>query len=98
MTDDDSISDHAPLEMVRINAPRTPSVTIHNDADEPVPMDDAVCGNLPAANDFLMNHRESLIEGNETEYEIPNISTYKKVRADERCPRMSSPVFRSKHC
>jgi hypothetical protein len=84
--------------MVRINAPRTPSVTIHNDADEPMPMDDAVCGNLPAANDFLMNHRESLIEGNETEYEIPNVSTYKKVGRRRAMHRCVEPVSRSKRC
>jgi hypothetical protein len=82
-TDDDSISDHLNLEMVRINAPQTTTSTnINNDPDEQATLNDSAganFGNTPATNDFLMTSNPGLMEGINREYEIPNLFTYKKV-------------------
>jgi hypothetical protein len=85
LTDNDSISDHLILEMVRINAPQTTTTTTtHVDPDEQqITLDDSA-GTLgdssgPIRNDFLLNTNTNLIEGINGEYEIPNLFTYKKV-------------------
>jgi len=83
LTDNDSISEHLALEMVRINAPQTTSTTTHVDPDEQINLDDSA-GTLggsggPIQNDFLLNTNTSLMEGINGEYEIPNLFTYKKV-------------------
>jgi len=81
-TDDDSISDHLTVEMVRINAPlTTTSMTTtnnsNNDLDEQTTMNDSV--GTPATNDFLSTSNPGLTEGVNPEYEVPNICTFKKV-------------------
>jgi len=81
-TDDDSISDHLTLEMVRINAPQTTSTMTNNDLDELTTLNESggtTGGNTPATNDFLLTSNPGLIEGINREYEIPNLFTYKKV-------------------
>jgi len=81
-TDDDSISDHLTLEMVRINAPQTTSTIINNDPDELMILNESIGttgGSTPATNDFLSTSNPGLIEGINREYEIPNLFTYKKV-------------------
>jgi hypothetical protein len=81
-TDDDSISDHLTLEMVRMNAPLTTSSTPHMDLDEQITLDDSA-GTLgcsgPPFNDFLINTNVGLMEGMNRECEVPNLFTYKKV-------------------
>lgn len=77
-TDDDSISDHLALEMVRINAP--PST--NNDPDEQTTLNESVGTtgmNTPAPTDFLASSNAGLIDGSNPEYEIPNLFTYRKV-------------------
>jgi hypothetical protein len=85
LTDDDSLSDHLIIEMVRINAPQTASTTPHVDPDEQITLDDSA-GTItgggssgPIQNDRLTN--TNLIEGMSGEYEIPNLFTYKKIEA-----------------
>lgn len=85
-TDDDSISDHLALEMVRINAPATTtSITTNNDQDEQITLNESagtIGMNTPATGattDFLSTNTSSFIDGNHPEYEIPNLFTYKKV-------------------
>ena len=83
-TDDDSLSDHLTLEMVRISAPQTATLATHNDPDERVASDDAAAttgGNPTPANDLLSSVNPGFMEGINREYEIPNLSTYKKVSA-----------------
>ena len=80
-TDDDSISDHLTLEMVRINAPQTTTMT-SSDPDEQMTLNDSAGTtglNTPATNDFLSTSQPSFIDGTNREYEIPNLYTYKKV-------------------
>lgn len=83
-TDDDSISDHLTLEMVRINAPATTtSLIMNNDQDEQITLNESagtIGMNTPATTDFLSNTTPTLIDANNREYEIPNLFTYKKVR------------------
>lgn len=78
-TDDDSICEHTPLEMVRMDAPKT---AFHNDLDE-LGMLDESAGTLGSSaftqNDFLLNSSTAGIEGINREYEIPNAFTYRKV-------------------
>jgi hypothetical protein len=83
LTDDDSISDHLTLEMVRIKGPQTPSPSTHIDPDEQITLDDSA-GTIGGSsglilNDSLTNTNPSLMEGANREYEIPNLFTYKKV-------------------
>jgi len=78
-TDDDSISDHLALEMVRINAPQTTSSTIHIDPDEQTALDESIGGSGIPVNDFLTTSNPGLIEGINRECEIPDLFTYKKV-------------------
>jgi hypothetical protein len=81
-TDDDSISDHLTLEMVRLNAPQTTSTTTNNDPDEQVTLNESAGttgGSTAATNDFLSTSNPGLTEGINREYEIPNLFTYKKV-------------------
>lgn len=74
-TDDDSISDHLTLEMVRINAPATTtSLMMHSDQDEQITLNES-----PAITDFLTATTPMLIDANNREYEIPNLFTFKKV-------------------
>lgn len=89
LTDDDSVSDHLILEMVRINAPHTTSPIIHQDPDEHITLDDSI-GTLgvsmgPIQTDFLAMTNPSLMDGLNGEYEIPNLFTYKKVRMKKKC-------------
>jgi regulator of G-protein signaling len=82
-TDDDSISDHLPLEMVRINVPRTTTMT-SNDPDEQITLNDSAGTtglNTPATNDFLSTSNPSVTDGSNREYEIPNLYTYKKIES-----------------
>lgn len=86
-TDDDSISDHLALEMVRINAPvTTTSLTTNNDQDEQITLNESagtIGMNTPATTaDFLSSNTPAFIDGNNREYEIPNLFTYKKVRSN----------------
>ncbi len=81
-TDDDSISDHLTLEMVRINAPQIISPTTNNDQDEQTTLNDSAGTtgfNTPATNDFLSTSQTGLIEGYNRDCEMPNLFTYKKV-------------------
>jgi hypothetical protein len=80
-TDDDSISDHLILEMVRINAPQTASTTIHHDLDERVTLNESA--GTPATNDLLSNSNPTFVEGIDQEYEVPNLFTYKKVSREK---------------
>jgi len=79
LTDDDSISDHLTLEMVRISAPQTTLTTTNNDPDEQTTLNDSAGVNISATNDFLMTGSPVLMEGINREYEIPNLFTYKKI-------------------
>ncbi len=82
LTDNDSISDHLILEMVRINAPQTTSPVTHLDRDEQITLDDSagtIGSGGPIQNDFLINTDPALMEGINREYEIPNLFTYQKV-------------------
>ncbi len=58
-TDDDSISDHLTLEMVRIKVPQTTSTTTNNnDPDEQITLNESggtAGSSIPATNDFLAN-------------------------------------------
>jgi regulator of G-protein signaling len=83
-TDDDSISDHLTLEMVRLNAPQTTSTTTNNDPDEQVTLNESAGttgGSTAATNDFLSTSNPGLTEGINREYEIPNLFTYKKIES-----------------
>ena len=80
-TDDDSISDHLILEMVRINAPQTATTTIHHDLDERATLNESA--GTPATNDLLSPSNPTFGEGIDQEYEIPNLCTYKKVSRKE---------------
>jgi len=84
LTDNDSISDHLALEMVRVNAPQTTSTATHVDSDEQITLDDSAGtqggSSGPIQNDFLLNTNPNLMEGINGEYEIPNLFTYKKVK------------------
>lgn len=80
-TDDDSISDHLILEMVRINAPQTASTMIHHDLDERATSNESV--GTPATNDPLSTSNPTFVEGVDQEYGIPNLFTYKKVSSKE---------------
>jgi hypothetical protein len=81
-TDDDSISDHLILEMVRINAPQTTSPTPHMDSDDQTMLNESV-GTLgesgPIINDFLTPNNMGLMDGMNREYEIPDLFTLRKV-------------------
>jgi len=81
LTDDDSISDHLTLEMVRISAPQTTLTTTNNDPDEQTTLNDSAGVNISATNDFLMTGSPVLMEGINREYEIPNLFTYKKIES-----------------
>jgi hypothetical protein len=82
-TDDDSISDHLTLEMVRIKVPQTTSTTTNNnDPDEQITLNESggtAGSSIPATNDFLSTSNPVLNEGINREYEIANLFTYKKV-------------------
>ncbi|CAF3580420.1 unnamed protein product [Rotaria sp. Silwood1] len=80
--DDDSISDHLHIEMVRINAPTTTSTITHNDTDGQTTLNEStgtIGVNTPPRNDFLITNNPGLIEGINREYEIPNLHTYRKL-------------------
>ncbi len=82
LTDDDSISDHLTLEMVRINAPTTTSTITPNDPGEQTTLNESVGttgGSTPATTDFLSTSNPGITDGINREYEIPNLCTYKKV-------------------
>ena len=82
-TDDDSISDHLTLEMVRINAPATTtSLMMNSDQDEQITLNESagtIGMTIPGATDFLTVTTPMLIDANNREYEIPNLFTFKKV-------------------
>jgi hypothetical protein len=81
-TDDDSISDHFSLEMVRINPPQTTSTNLHVDAEDQTMLDESAgtyTSNGTTALDLLSQHNISLTDGIQREYEIPNLFTFKKV-------------------
>ncbi|CAF2384768.1 unnamed protein product [Rotaria sp. Silwood2] len=83
-TDDDSLSDHLTLEMVRVTAPQTTSTTMPIDPDEQITLNDSagtIVSSGPPANDFLTRPNIDLIEGINRDYEIPNLCTYKKIEA-----------------
>jgi hypothetical protein len=82
LTDDDSLSEHLTLEMVRINAPQTTSTITHADPDELTTLNESAGttgSSGPIPNDFLQNSSASVIEGINREYEVPNLFTYKKI-------------------
>ena len=83
LTDDDSISDHLSLEMVRINAPplttTTSAVNPHIDPDEQATLNDSAGTIGPNTYDFLASSNTSVMAGTHPEYELPNIFTFKKV-------------------
>ncbi|CAF1400635.1 unnamed protein product [Rotaria sp. Silwood1] len=82
--DDDSISDHLHIEMVRINAPTTTSTITHNDTDGQTTLNEStgtIGVNTPPRNDFLITNNPGLIEGINREYEIPNLHTYRKTES-----------------
>ena len=81
-TDDDSLSDHLTLEMVRISAPQTTASTINNDPDERLALNDSMAitaGGVPATTNHLSTCDPGLMEGVNPEYEISNLFTYKRV-------------------
>ncbi|CAF3542081.1 unnamed protein product [Rotaria sp. Silwood2] len=83
-TDDDSISDHLNIEMVRINAPAATSTITHHDPDEQATLNESagtIGVNTPIRNDFLLTDNPVLIEGINREYEIPNLYTYKTIES-----------------
>ena len=82
-TDDDSIGEHSPLEMVRMDASKGKLSLTQHDPDDHIMLDDSggtLGGSGYTQNDFLLNSSTGLIEGINREYEIPNLFTYKKVR------------------
>lgn len=81
-TDDDSLSDHLTLEMVRISAPQTTAPTTNNDHDERLTLNDSIgttAGSVPATTNHHSTGNPGLMEGVNPEYEIPNLFTYKRV-------------------
>lgn len=81
-TDDDSISDHLNIEMVRINAPTTTSTLAHNDPDDQVTLNESIGtigGGTIVRNDFLLANPTGAVDGVNRDYEIPNVYTYRKV-------------------
>lgn len=95
-TDDDSISDHLILEMVRINAPQTASTMIHHDLDERATSNESV--GTPATNDPLSTSNPTFVEGVDQEYGIPNLFTYKKVSSKEWGFVKQDEISRSNRC
>jgi hypothetical protein len=86
LTDDDSISDHLSLEMVRITAPTstttTSAVNPHIDFDEQATLNESagtIGAGGPNTYDFLASSNASVMAGMHSEYELPNIFTFKKV-------------------
>ncbi|CAF0941388.1 unnamed protein product [Adineta ricciae] len=75
-TDDDSLSDHLTLEMVRISAPQTTASTTNNDPDERLALNDST-----ATTNHLSTCNPGLMEGVNPEYEIPNLFTYKRIES-----------------
>jgi hypothetical protein len=102
LTDDDSISDHIALEMVRINAPQTTSTIPNNDPDEQITLNEStgtIGGHTPATNDFLLTSNPCLVEGINREYEIPNLFTFKKVIFKKLNNHiLLNIIYRSNHC
>ncbi|CAF1326877.1 unnamed protein product [Adineta ricciae] len=83
-TDDDSIGEHSPLEMVRMDASKGKLSLTQHDPDDHIMLDDSggtLGGSGYTQNDFLLNSSTGLIEGINREYEIPNLFTYKKIEA-----------------
>ncbi|CAF0913419.1 unnamed protein product [Rotaria sordida] len=83
-TDDDSLSDHIPLEMVRVTVPQTTSTIMPTDLDDQATLNDSagtIISSGPPPNDFLVYPNINLMEGINRDYEIPNIWTYKKIEA-----------------
>lgn len=84
-TDDDSISDHLHIEMVRINAPPTTLPMTHHDPDDQLTLNDSATTVTgvppPPRNDFLLTNNSGLTDGINREYEIPNLCTYRKVNS-----------------
>lgn len=83
LPDDDSLGEHLPLEMVRIDVPQiTATPTIQVEPDETIALDESA-GTLGSSGlvqtDFLNNTNNTLLEGVTGEYEVPNLFTYKKV-------------------
>ena len=82
LTDDDSISEHLGVTMVRIIAPSTSRPT---DPDDQTILEDSAglfssCGtNNP---DTLNLTNPNLVDGSQHEYEVPNLFTYRKVNHD----------------
>ena len=77
-TDDDSISDHLTLEMVRISAPQTTTMA-SPDPDEQFTLNDSA-GTTGVNTPAMIN--PAFIDASNREYEIPNLYTYKKVSSE----------------
>lgn len=87
--DDDSLSEHLTLEMVRIDAPPTTSSVTHTDLDEQMTLNESegtmASSILPIQNNFLINTNPTVLEGINREYETPNLFTYRKVIGNCAC-------------
>lgn len=75
-TDDDSISDHLTLEMVRINAPQTTTTASPHTHDHD---EQATLNESTGTTGISTPANTALLDAANREYEIPNIFTYKKI-------------------